>query len=306
MMIKWDFMAILAMRLKRRAFYLANRLLSRFGYQIVTSAAHEDYLSQLAHPTRDRVQPDSLLWYSGDVYSDRGQDGVLREIFSRIGLHTGTFVEFGAWDGVYISNSRFLFEKGWSGVFIEADPKRFAVLQKNYASAADRITCIQAMVTATRPLGEVLRTHAPNLRPDFVGIDIDGLDLDVAIASELYAMGVKVLLIEGGYTFDPRLEERVPDSVASDWAGQPIAVMVKALRDEGFEPVCFFQDLYLVRKEFAYLFKVIKRDPVSLFEDAFWWAGERHVALLMQSRNRIGAPAIEAARGLVFPYRKDA
>src|SRR5712664_2332172 len=93
-----------------------------------------DELAQ-ARPTRSLVQRDSLLWLWGNVYSQRGQDGILREIFARIGVETGVFVEFGGWDGVYLSNCRLLFEKGWRGVFIESNPERFAILSHNYADA---------------------------------------------------------------------------------------------------------------------------------------------------------------------------
>ena len=68
-----------------------------------------------------RVSANSLLFYSGDFHSQRGQDGILAEIFRRLGFRTGYFVEFGAWDGCYLSNSRSLYERGWGGVFIEGN-----------------------------------------------------------------------------------------------------------------------------------------------------------------------------------------
>ena len=42
-------------------------------------------------------------------------------------------MEFGAWDGVRISNSRYLFEKGWDGIFIEGD-KKIPIIKKNYSN----------------------------------------------------------------------------------------------------------------------------------------------------------------------------
>ena len=77
-----------------------------------------------------KVPLDSLLFYYGNIHSQRGQDGILAEIFRRLGLTQGQFVEFGGWDGIYLSNSRFLFEKGWSGVFIECDAQKFNTLKK--------------------------------------------------------------------------------------------------------------------------------------------------------------------------------
>ena len=73
----------------------------------------------------ERVSKGSLLFQYKNVHSQIGQDGILEEIFKRVGIKKGFFCEFGAWDGVYLSNCRKLFEEGWSGVFIEADKKVF-------------------------------------------------------------------------------------------------------------------------------------------------------------------------------------
>lgn len=58
------------------------------------------------------------------VYSQGGQDGVLEAIFNQIGHGTKTFVEFGARDGVELSNTANLrLNYGWSGILIDAEPK---------------------------------------------------------------------------------------------------------------------------------------------------------------------------------------
>ncbi len=43
-----------------------------------------------------KVSSNSLLHYYGNVHSQRGQDGILAEIFRRMNISKGTFVEFGA------------------------------------------------------------------------------------------------------------------------------------------------------------------------------------------------------------------
>ena len=73
---------------------------------------------------------ESLLKYSKNIYSQAGQDGIIEKIFNTIGVKKGNFVEFGAWDGIYLSNCRKLYEEGWSGVFIEGDKKKHELLHK--------------------------------------------------------------------------------------------------------------------------------------------------------------------------------
>src|SRR5262249_23348849 len=135
----------------------------------------------------DRIDSASLLFYFGNLHSQRGQDGILAEIFRRLNIAKGTFVEFGAWDGVYLSNCRFLYEKGWRGIFIEPTPKRFADLSKRYRNDPT-ITCINAAIGTARgtTLAEVLVDKKIDVNAiDFVSIDVDGPDLDVFLAMGL-------------------------------------------------------------------------------------------------------------------------
>ena len=66
-----------------------------------------------------------MLRYYSNVYSQVGQDGIIREIFRRLNISKGYFCEFGAWDGVLHSNTRWLYEIGWEGIYIEPDEKKF-------------------------------------------------------------------------------------------------------------------------------------------------------------------------------------
>ncbi len=60
-----------------------------------------------------------------NVYSQNGEDGALAKLFEVVRLDSGYFVEFGAWDGCYLSNTFALAEKGWHGCLIEGEPQRF-------------------------------------------------------------------------------------------------------------------------------------------------------------------------------------
>lgn len=54
--------------------------------------------------------PTWLLEHKKDVYSQTGEDGIIETILSTIGDRDGWCVEFGAWDGQYLSNTRNLIE----------------------------------------------------------------------------------------------------------------------------------------------------------------------------------------------------
>nr|VFK56242.1 MAG: hypothetical protein BECKTUN1418F_GA0071002_10832 [Candidatus Kentron sp. TUN]VFK61659.1 MAG: hypothetical protein BECKTUN1418D_GA0071000_115613 [Candidatus Kentron sp. TUN]VFK62495.1 MAG: hypothetical protein BECKTUN1418E_GA0071001_10812 [Candidatus Kentron sp. TUN] len=69
--------------------------------------------------TRD---PTWLLEYRRNVYSQTGEDGIIEKILDIIPRNDKWCVEFGAWDGSFLSNTRHLIEhKGFSAVLIEAE-----------------------------------------------------------------------------------------------------------------------------------------------------------------------------------------
>lgn len=69
--------------------------------------------------TRTRMySPKSLEPYGYKVYSQNDEDGIIQEIFNRIGTTNKQFVEFGVQDGLE-SNCHLLLFYGWRGLWIE-------------------------------------------------------------------------------------------------------------------------------------------------------------------------------------------
>lgn len=64
--------------------------------------------------------PHDLLDFKRNDFSQNGEDGIIEELFRRIGIEAKTCCEFGAWDGIYLSNCRRLIDQGWQTLFIEA------------------------------------------------------------------------------------------------------------------------------------------------------------------------------------------
>lgn len=61
------------------------------------------------------------------------------------GKTDGFFVDIGAWNGFDLSNTRALWQMGWSGIMIEADSRSFAQLKENYGDDS-RLKLIHAAV----------------------------------------------------------------------------------------------------------------------------------------------------------------
>ncbi|MEM1102730.1 MAG: hypothetical protein AAGH48_01335, partial [Pseudomonadota bacterium] len=84
----------------------------------------------------DRTKPESCFLHAAarDVYSQNGEDGILEKLFGIIGVENKWCVEFGAWDGVTLSNTcRLIREFEWSGVLIEGNEGKCRKAVENYS-----------------------------------------------------------------------------------------------------------------------------------------------------------------------------
>ena len=236
-----------------------------------------------------RIDPESLLFYYGNIHSQRGQDGILAEIFRRIKISGGFFVEFGAWDGIYLSNARRLYEMGWSGLFIEGNSRRYKKLVRNYQNI-DNISCAHDFVGAPEygVSGKTLRQimTAAELDPDhidFLSIDIDGYDLEVFLGS---GVKPKVVLLEGGFNFTPCLGTPLPEPVVRAGLQHPLAHIVAAAETYGYRTVCFYQDSFLVRSDLAQMVTTKLRSSLSLYSDAYYFMPDEYRDDLLGLRRR--------------------
>lgn len=65
-------------------------------------------------------------------YSQFGEQAILSDLLTET---TGVYIDIGAHNGIVCSNTRFLWEKGWSGVLVEPT-KRHIEITKNYPERA--------------------------------------------------------------------------------------------------------------------------------------------------------------------------
>jgi len=129
-----------------------------------------------------------LLDHRADIHSQNGEDGVIAEILRRLELDHDVdggrwCVEFGAWDGSYLSNTFALVDRhAWNAIYIEGDPAKFEDLLTTQARQP-RIQAIEAMVGLSKhdeqSLDHLLATTPIPHAYDLLSIDIDSYDLDV-------------------------------------------------------------------------------------------------------------------------------
>lgn len=196
-------------------------------------------------------------------YSNIGNDGIIKFIFKTLGISTGTFVEFGAYDGVKNSNCKKLQEKGWNGIFIEPDVERFEKLEKEYINCKDKITCINCKIElqGDNLFDNVVGPCLEGENIDFCSIDVDGLDLEIFETFDEHLP--TVVCIEGGQALSPYYE-RVEKSVAQNCIQQSLKVMVDSFEQKGYKILCCYQDCFFIRKELYDSFDV-SEDLITLY-----------------------------------------
>lgn len=119
-----------------------------------------------------------LVEYAYNKYSQFGEDGVIEKIFEIIGTKSKMCVEFGAWDGFYLSNTANLWSKDseWKGILIEMDYAKFAQLKTNVKDYNCFPIKAKIGVEPTNLLENILLYNKIGLDVDLLSIDIDSND----------------------------------------------------------------------------------------------------------------------------------
>lgn len=150
------------------------------------------------------LAPDAtdLLAHERRVFSQNGEDGVLRKLFLDLGGEA-TFLEIGTGDGTECNTRWLRKQHGWRGVMLDAEHEHRA------------IGLHRAFVTADN-VGELLRAHSVSEDIDLVSIDVDGIDFYVWHALPLRP---RVLVIEYNAKWRPPLERVVRYDPRFRWDG---------------------------------------------------------------------------------------
>lgn len=141
-----------------------------------------------------------------NVYSQFGEDGIISAAFERLGEGKRRCIEFGAWDGFYLSNTANLWTRGWTGVLIEADEERHRELVRN--TAGHDCVCLHEFV-GVEPGGTLEDLLAKNdlpLEADLLSIDTDRDDY--YIFASLEKLRPRLICCEYNPTFPPHLDLR--------------------------------------------------------------------------------------------------
>lgn len=195
-----------------------------------------------------KINP-ALNKFQFNIYSQNGEDGVIEEILKRLGISNDNkkwCVEFGAWDGIHLSNTFALVEKNWNAVYIEGDSNRYQDLLKTSIKYS-HIVPIHAFVARYQneenSLDKLLKQTQIPKEFELLSIDIDTYDLDIWESLSNYSP--KIVVIEINSHIPPGIAWRHSGEVK----GNSFSETLNVAHNKGYTLVCHTGNCIFVRND---------------------------------------------------------
>jgi len=216
----------------------------------------------LIHRELDRLKQDKkyqqakhLTPFGYKIYSQNDEDGIIREIFNRIGTTNKVFVEFGIGNGLENNTLALLFDN-WQGVWIEGSAKAVKEIQKQFTAIiqSNSLKVIHAFITRDN-IDSLIKSSTNEKEVDLLSVDLDGNDYH--ILSAIKCINPRVIVIEYNAKFVPPIKYCMDYNENHSWNyndcfGVSLKFLEVHLKEKGYELVgCNIVGLnaFFVRKE---------------------------------------------------------
>jgi hypothetical protein len=185
-----------------------RKLYSHIHFFYSIAGRVESVYALMARERHDRIMqaelaadPRTLTAYGYTAYSQADEDGIIGEIFSRIGTTDRRFIEFGCGDGIE-NNSTYMLLTGWTGLWMDGGEENIRAVTEAFADyISDRRLAVNRVFITRENIDSLITSAGFSGEIDFLSIDIDGNDYWIWEA--LTAVRPRVVAIEYNATFRP-------------------------------------------------------------------------------------------------------
>jgi FkbM family methyltransferase len=165
-------------------------------------------------------------------YSQCGEDLLVQYIFNLRGIQKPSYIDIGANHPYFLSNTALFYEKGSRGINIEANPQLaenfkthrpgdinlnigidsiegeldFYIMEDNTLSTFSKDECdfllsngnvlIESRKVRLTTIANVLEKHLENRFPDFMSIDVEGMDMKILQSIDFDKSFPKIICVE--------------------------------------------------------------------------------------------------------------
>jgi hypothetical protein len=160
--------------------------------------------------------PKCLVRFGAKYFSQNDEDGIIAEIFSRIGISNRSFIEFGVGNGLE-NNTLLLLFSGWRGLWIEGDKANYGAIAKGFERVVEsgKLKIVNQFADPENINEIIQKVFSGEI--DLLSVDIDGNDLHVL--SAIKAVSPRVLVLEYNAKFPPPIKYVMPFSKTHSWNG---------------------------------------------------------------------------------------
>jgi hypothetical protein len=192
------------------------RELEDIRWQVAAATAAEINLFRQILLAQPKYQdPRRLNRFEIQSFSQNMEDGIIAEIFQRIGVRSRVCVETGAGEGLE-NNTVALLLQGWTTHWLEADDKACRRIHARFGEflGAGKLKLAQALVTAENVEQLLVELAVPS-EFDLLSLDVDRNTYHVWKAIERFRP--RVVVVEYNASFPPTVEWEVPYAPAKAW-----------------------------------------------------------------------------------------
>ena len=148
-----------------------------------------------------QADPRTLAPYGFTAYSQGDDDGIIEEIFRRIGTTNRQFIDFGCAEGIE-NNTTYLALTGWSGLWMDGGEESIRVVRKHFQRQIESGKLkVRQSFTTRENINSLIGEAGLDQEPDLLSIDIDGNDYWIWEA--ISTIQPRVVVIEYNATFRP-------------------------------------------------------------------------------------------------------
>jgi len=137
------------------------------------------------------------------VFSEATEDGMIHEIFNRVGMASKHFLEIGVADGLEC-NTAYLLTQGWTGVWIDCSNECLNKARNNFRSFP--VSIIEKYVTPQN-VDAVVQDSTGGEPVDLMSIDIDSYDYYIWEA--VCCIKPRVVVIEYNASLPPYVSQTI-------------------------------------------------------------------------------------------------
>lgn len=204
--------------------------------------------------------------YNYNIYSQNGEDGVIEELLNRLNITNGWVCEFGAWDGIHLSNTFNLIKnKSFNAVLIEGDKNKYIDLLKTVEDFTNIIP-IEAYVdhnNTSNSLDNLLKNTNIPYDFDILSIDVDSYDYQIWKSLKDYKPKIVIIEINSSVKVDNKDWIHTPGK----YNGTGFKPTYELGLEKGYKFVLHTGNMFFIRNDLFEKLNITYNNPLENFRN---------------------------------------